>query len=55
MTDRSSDFTLAGIGLLIFALAGLALTSPKAPYSPDNPTVVAYWEAVATLAGTGYA
>lgn len=53
MTDRSSDFTLAGIGFLVLALAGLALTSPKAPYSPDSATVVAYWQAVATLAGTG--
>jgi hypothetical protein len=53
MTDRSSDFTLAGIAFLILALAGLALTSPKAPYNPDNPTVMAYWNAVATLAGTG--
>jgi hypothetical protein len=53
MTDRSNDLTLAGIAFLILGLTGLAVTWPKAPYPPQHPTVVAYWEAVAALANRG--
>jgi hypothetical protein len=53
MTDRSSDLTLAGIAFLILGLTGLAVTWPKAPYRPDNPSVIAYWDTVKALANRG--
>jgi hypothetical protein len=51
MIDRVTDFTLAGIGLLMLALTFGALQSPKNPIEPNDPRVLAYLESVSRTAG----
>ena len=51
MIDRVTDFTLAGIGILIVALTAGAVLSPRSSIQPDDPRVLAYLESVGRTAG----